>query len=59
MKKAHFITYVGAVATFATVLGYTNKLIKKYGQPIFPKKKLSLEKIGNIVNKVFDKLGAK
>ncbi len=59
MKKAPFITYVGAAAAFATVLGCSNKLIKKYGQPIFPKKNVSLEKIGNTVNKVLDKVGAK
>ncbi len=59
MKKAPFITYVGATLAGAGTLVATNKMLKKYGQPLKGKKKLSIEKIGNIVNKVLDKVGAK
>ncbi len=59
MKKGSFIAYLGAVTTMGIVLAKAGKMTKKYGQPMFPKKKISLEKIGNVVNKVLDKVGAK
>ncbi len=59
MKKQPLIAYLGATATCVGVLCYATKSAKKYGQPLYPKKKLSLEKVGNIANKVLDKVGAK
>ncbi len=59
MKKGYFIAYLGAATTMGIVLAKAGKMTKKYGQPIAPKKKLSLEKAGNIANKVLDKVGAK
>ncbi len=59
MKKAPLITYLGATLVGVGTLVATNKMLEKYGQPLKAKKRLSLEKIGNIVNKVLDKVGAK
>lgn len=59
MKKQPLIAYLGATAACIGVLCCATKNAKKYGQPIYPKKKLSLEKAGNIASTVLDKVGVK
>lgn len=59
MKKGYFAAYLGGAATMGIVLAKTTKMAKKYGQEIYPKKKISLDKVSNIANTVLDKIGNK
>lgn len=53
-KKTPLISYLGATAAFGIVLMQAGKMTKKYGQPMFPKKKsggFSLGKLNGLIDK--------
>ncbi len=54
MKKAPFITYVGATLAGVGTLVFTNKIINKYGQPLKAKKKFNPEKLAKPIEKGLD-----
>lgn len=54
MKKGYFIAYLGAITTLGIVLSKANKMTKKYGQPLKPKKKPSPEKLAQTAEKGID-----
>ena len=54
MKKGYFIAYLGAVASMCIAFTATGKMIKKYGQPLKAKKKISPEKLAKIAEKGMD-----
>ena len=54
MKKAYFISYLGAASTVGIVLSKATKMTKKYGQPLKEKKKPSPEKIAKTAEKGID-----
>ncbi len=56
MKKGYFAAYLGGAATMGIVLANAGKMAKKYGQDIYPIKKISLDKLSNIANTVLDKI---
>lgn len=54
MKKGYFIAYLGAAATMGIVLSKANKMTKKYGESLKPKKKLNPEKLAQTAEKGID-----
>lgn len=54
MKKAYFITYLGAIITCLSTFLFVNKTAKKYGQAVKPKKEISLNSIFGGAEKLID-----
>ena len=54
MKKGYLIAYLGAAATMGIFLSKANKMTKKYGESLKPKKKPSPEKLAKTAEKGID-----
>ena len=50
MKKGYFISYLSGALAFGTALLVAGKTAKKYGQPVYGKKKLTLTGVANLID---------
>lgn len=54
MKKAYFVTYLGALFTCLGTLLLINKTAQKYGQAIYPKKGINFASLASGAEKLID-----
>ena len=51
MKKTYFISWVGAISTFILSILVSEKVTKKYGQPVKKKNHITFDKIMSYTEK--------